>query len=740
MDNDEFFARLHAGDVDGGVKDFLAANPEISLYGIAMGLTNSDNLDLAELVATYYVKTQSENSSAHLVFAELCRRMGRREDMFAAIATARNLEPDARQVYNQIIGILSQAGEIEAIRETIQLAQENIPDGFFVDTQPGWQLRHLVAPPEKWDRQNDRATAWRNNLSTRRKAPEPNEQTESSEPQVTAADRAADLPDLVADTGPCHEMGTSGACFTAQVSAHADAAEYRFEYGGDPTNLDKATNWQPLPGPQNARATLSLETAPESFRFDAVEANWDEHAGMFLFKSPFAFDTNHLTGLGFLSLLVSVRPMSCQPNGSFAYHDFETYDLRGADYELRLLFRNFKEKDFIFAIGLSSGWAPWMLTSAPVDLENLNGNGDTDLAFHLPSDPAQWTFMGNNPRDQDNAERYAFAPLDRTLSHGTDMIFFSGIAGDWRKAPEGAFGVRDASLRYRSRCVLNPANGAKLVDCNATGDCDPGKLADGNRGRGGDGWYQSGALTEPVRFLWHLAAPVTISTIVLHQDALMPVTQCRLILGNRMGAEDALQVSDQFNIPVDEDPISTIPGKILRLPGDQTFDVFGIEFLASNSPDGIAMEAIEVFAKDFTPPPSRQRVTISQAIDGLTPGETIHYRVACRAISGQTHGNVNSLSIPSDNAPILHELTVFSSTNAKAIIVVRGNAMGLETTVKWHMDDGTWQEIPMGCERTSGHRHIIIRDLDKRAENRLIAKLINEAGESIEKVVTWMTN
>ena len=45
----------------------------------------------------------------------------------------------------------------------------------------------------------------------------------------------------------------------------------------------------------------------------------------------------------------------------------------------------------------------------------------------------------------------------------------------------------------------------------------------------------------------------------------------------------------------------------------------------------------------------------------------------------------------------------------------------------------------MGCERTSGHRHIIIRDLDKGAENRLTAKLINEAGESIEKVVTWMT-
>lgn len=144
MTQEELLNRLLAGEVDTAVEAFLAVNPDISLFGVAMGLANSEYLAVAESVARYYHQKHPESPDALIVLARVLGRQGRFDEMLEACHAMIGLDTAAASTYRHICTLLVSTGQIEALYEIVRLAKRNIPEEYFLDFQPGWLLPGLL--------------------------------------------------------------------------------------------------------------------------------------------------------------------------------------------------------------------------------------------------------------------------------------------------------------------------------------------------------------------------------------------------------------------------------------------------------------------------------------------------------------------------------------------------------------------------------------------------------------------
>ena len=95
--------------------------------------------------------------------------------------------------------------------------------------------------------------------------------------------------------------------------------------------------------------------------------------------------------------------------------------------------------------------------------------------------------------------------------------------------------------------------------------------------------------------------------------------------------------------------------------------------------------------------------------------------------------------LPSDDTPLLHGAHLHSSTARKAVIRVRGNAMGRHTALHWRLDGGEWMQIPMGWETTPVHRYVTVAEPGP-GDHRVDVTLKSDAGESAVRSVNWTSS
>lgn len=725
----ELLQRFEAGDVENAIAEVQAAAPNVSLWDLAFALYRSEYDKAAENVARYLTELEPEHPRAWFMLGIKLHLQKLWPEAEKAWRKVCELQPQDSFPYNSLCAIYGNyLRNLNKLRETIRKGQADVGPGRYVSFQPGYELRRLLSPEDR----NSLLTRYAAVDGTRTKPDDGHENSATETPDVVAGSEA-----LISESGAWSEVGTTGATVAGRVAASADHAEYRFEYGPGPEALTHDTPWRPLPGALNARSQLSPQAAPTLCRIDACEAHWDAQDETCAFGSPFAMDPNHLSGLGFLSLLYSVRPISCQPDGRQSYSAFQSADFRGAEYTVDIRLKDFTSEDFLFGIGLSTSAAPWMLSGQLLDLETASPDGCATATFEMASDPQFWTFMGNNPNSDHKTADYGYAPLGPALATGTDMLFFVGVFGDWRKTPEGRIRFHDVALRYRSRSVLNPRNGTKLVSSPDGTGCDPSKLTDGRRGGSGDGWYQPGPFEERPRFQWRLDEPLKLKTLVVHQHRTYPAKQVRVSMSNSREAKGADTYSTVVTLPDMSDPLEPHPFVVRNFNTDKSFDTFQLEILNAIGQDGVGLEDVELFAQDFVPPPSHAPVIVSEDLAGLEAGTTIYYRIAVRSGDETVYGETRELTLPAEEKPILHDVALYSSTAAKSVISVRGNAMGHETVLKWKVHGETWAEIPMGWENTRVHRYISVRGHEPGAECTMTVRLVSDQGESEEKTLTW---
>ncbi|MAN80529.1 MAG: hypothetical protein CMM77_11760 [Rhodospirillaceae bacterium] len=551
--------------------------------------------------------------------------------------------------------------------------------------------------------------------------------------------RSVDPDMLWAETRDSSPVGISAMTVVGRVAAGMPEAEYRFEYGTAPDELGRFTDWAPLPGPLNAHLSVSPQIAPYICRFYVGAIDWDEEEGLFFCRAPFGKDPNHISGIGFLDHLFTLRQNSLQPDGFRDIAPHEGSDLRDAEYALVLRTKGIDEKDFLHCLGAGHGENFWMLTSQPLAFSNDAPGNKLKATFRLTADPAQWTPFGNNPKEQANYDRYQYGPLNDALYRHVGSLPLEGAFGDWRDAPEGSIAFEQVTLKFRDANVLAPAHGAAL-ECYPKGSpCDPRRVVSGIRGQAEENWYFPGVPDKPLVFRWRLPRALKTTRCVIHQDRAMPIKRARVTVfhSDEPPAIDTdIAITD---LPACADLLTEDAGIAIPLPGDQSVDTVILEIFEGHSAEGIGIEALEVYASDFIPSPSPDPVVVSADIGGIAPGDTVFYRIACRRGETFLAGEVRSLALPVDATPRLVQADIFRTTPEKTIIAVRGNAMGRETELRWRVDGSDWQGTSMGWEAAGVHRYITLRDLDPDAPHAVTLRLESEAGTSRDLTLRWVT-
>lgn len=726
MSLEEMVARIRAGGAKAAVLQFLNANPEVTVEQLAMSALQWGMDDVTEAVLLVFLDDKPAEMGIRERLAMLLHHQERYADAAPHFQILCEHAP-ADPVFASCLCLgLFARGDLEGLRTAIATAQRHIPDGRHLCWQAGVQpeawFRGNLGPPMRAEfiRRVDEERARRLAPSTGAIHPRPH-----AGPTTGASDVA------VCESGGGVEIGRCGAILSGRVASMAERADFRFEYGIDPDALTLATPWRPLPGRAIARLTASPHVAPEMFKIYAGHLNWVPE-GCILADWPFGKDPNHISGVGFCELVFGQWNNSGQPDGSQEIQPWEGSDLRGAEYRLRLRIEEFEERDFLHCLGVGRNGNYWMLTSEPMDLSQLNG--EAEIVFRLDGDPRNWSTFGNNPDEQANFDRYKYGPLDDTLGRHTGNLVFMAPFGDWRDTPTGRLGIRSSVLTYRDNNILNPDAGTRLVEAPKAFACDPWRLTDGIRGELSSGWYQCGSGEVP-RFVWQLTQPKQVTSIILHQDPVMPTKRCRVALSNSRQASEG---GPSFDVEWPALPTHTVavPRISIRVTGNSKWDRITLELTEPAESCGIGLHAVEAFAVDHVPPPSRLPVTVSADVSGLPEGSRVYYRLQCHADGETLSGEVRCLDLPPDDRPLLHHVSIHHRSEDKICFQVFANALGSQAVLRWCLDDGDWRDIPLGWEKTPVHRYITLRGLAP-VDHILKVKLVSNMGESPVRTVAW---
>ena len=153
----------------------------------------------------------------------------------------------------------------------------------------------------------------------------------------------------------------------------------------------------------------------------------------------------------------------------------------------------------------------------------------------------------------------------------------------------------------------------------------------------------------------------------------------------------------------------------------------------------MGLQSLEVFARDFTQPPSDTPVSVSADIEDCLPGQTLYYRTVVRAGEKEALGEIKAFQLSeSTDTPIIHHVRPHLETAEKKVFQVRANAMGSPATLEWRLDDGDRGEIPLGWDSNPVHRYITLPGLT--AGHHRLTVTARNADETVASTeITWET-
>lgn len=671
--------------------------------------SSPDDMALAAFVAGHFRKSPTHPDETIELLTSYCER-----------------HPTRPEGYQYLLHVLTEANRPAEVRKYIALGQRLITDGH-LNWQAGAPSRVSAS-----DLGGPGRAAWIDG-EVRRLVSAGGAAAAPPVPGTvqTATPAPAPAP-AMARTGAAHNIGSDGVAFVGEVGGGA-AGTYWFEYGPSPSELSGRTPERPLPGAPTARRRMAMIDAPAYWDIYAAEFDWPKEKAACALVAPFGKDPNHISGVGFLELIGGAYPLQT-PDKPLTRWD--CIDLTGARVEVDLIPDGLDAKDFHLVLGVqgcrrtedgarTGEYATWGLTSAPIDFSRLPDGKCTTVRFILGADPSKWTYFGNNPAGVPESEAlYRYHPIGRLLERHDDNVFLAGVFGDWRDTMTGRLTIPEIRLAYAGRSLLaNPA--IAVLTGPRNGVVEPSRICNQDTGASSSGWWTTAPGTRPAHFMWTFRAPRIIRRVVVRNHPLLPSRSITVHLQQANGRSETFQ---HAFAPGANDAIF-----------DMDAEAIGISLLVAG-PEGAAgygIASAEAYGEAYALRPAALPTPVSDEARDLAPGSSVHYRIVRHDGPETVAGEIESFTLPADNAPLLHGMERRDSAPGRAVFLVRGNAMGRPTVLEWRLDGDAPQSVDFGWERTSAHRAITIRDLAPGTSHRLTCRMTNDAGVSRDLEIDW---
>jgi len=586
------------------------------------------------------------------------------------------------------------------------------------------------------------------------------------EPQVLTSKSPGEP--VPATLGGTH-VGTGGAVLNGTVGGTTLPTTYFFEYGHRPDDLNRKTPAQALPPPRNGRIEEIVSHDLHHFipytletRFTGVMAASHPGSGpspagdpppdlALTITTPFGKDRHHLSGIGVGDLVLIWQSDIENAEGQTGAYPGRTVDLRDAEVELMLRCHGLDPRGFYFSpccqtyLGTActdymEDTANWCLTGQMTDMSDLNDGNWHAVRYTYRCDSEIWTYAGNNPEEEGGrANRYAYGPLGDALMNHRGNLAFWFVLGDERDTCEGELEVYSASLRYRDDSLLSLGWGARLVRWPAGAVSDPVRLTSGWRGNPDHFWTSGPNPRTPQEFVWDFGEGVDISAVRVHQNTLHPAK--RLMVSGCVDGKTFEPIADMV-LPQTRELEAADRRTLAVLDRPANLRYMKVSILSGYQSEFWGLDAVEVFGDGGPPSPEVAASSVSEEVQGLSPGETIYYRLTAGNQAGTTTGEIHSLKLPSDCRPMIHWVRVLKIENRRATLLVRLAPMGRKTQLRGRFTNGDGKAIDgpvlaAGSQPVPRHMTYVVSCPGESDHWKGHLRAVNDMGESDAMEINW---
>lgn len=536
------------------------------------------------------------------------------------------------------------------------------------------------------------------------------------------------------ETLPAEPIESSTVALNGTLTGLNDSGVYYFRYGHDPGDLDQKTQARSIPGPLNGYVrdlgsnifrTINNFGAETTFADagDIPVSELPQPVTKMSLAWPFGKDRNHKDGIGVIDLVLGWQsaahdrpPINVEvksPKYPSATYPGESLDLSDAVVSIVYRTIDFDPRDFRPVIWIHgrtgtaafpdsfNDLAAWAVTGDG-DSIKLERNSDWQhLEFKMPAHSDMWSFCGSNTEEMgDSMVRYCYAPIQELLRENkSGNICLCFVNGDELETPSGEIEIASIELKYRSRSLLAPGQGASLIAQPDDALGDPALLTDGTIRVPEHWWHTHISENQPCVLAWALRERVPVESIKLHQNPLAPASDVNIAVSD--DGENFKQIWAGQLDDVSPDPSAwadaVVAGEgsglcriiVLDTPAPAKF--LRLTILNGHQKDIAGLDAVEAFASDAAPVPSGEQVTCSELVEGLSGNRPLYAQLVAECGEAAHEGNVVRCDLPNLDSPQILAVRLAEQDENNIVLHVRTRAGGstANLNVSVESDDGT---------------------------------------------------
>lgn len=493
-------------------------------------------------------------------------------------------------------------------------------------------------------------------------------------------------------TGAATPLGVQAMTVNGRIQPHGLPTRYWFEFGPD-ANFAERTAATPLP-PQLAAYFHEDWQGGGTAGWGGGMSQRDMRAvsdpqtgeGFIRITEPTADDPNHVDGVGTLHLSKFIYSGLVVPRrGGSAYLGGGEPDFRDAEVSLRLRGQDFKpngaellwwtQRMIDASVQFTDQWecTNWAYTGVTLTDALASGKWEK-VSYRLENNSELWSYAGNNLA-QERAERYVYAPLDRSLGNINADFFHLLCFVDPAHSPTGSIDFDEITLRYRNYSLLRAANGGALVN-QPGGPADPAdRLTDGWRHGPDRMWRSAAHPAAALEFVYRLAPGAQAETIMVHQNTEWPAKEIEVL-----ASADGRTWTPLFQRTLEREvPLGPNFNFVRERVATPAAGFVKIRILSGYRPEHWGLGEVEVIGSGVAWGTDDDWYNVNLDITGLQPGTTYHYRLVAENAAGRATGPAATFTTPASRAPVVQSGAAKRLTAHSALLTGRLAPLGLRT-------------------------------------------------------------
>jgi len=571
-------------------------------------------------------------------------------------------------------------------------------------------------------------------------------------------------------TRPATSLGLNAFTANAAIQPRGRATTYYFE-SGPTTGYGNRTPVAALPSRLAAYYHESWDDSPGGWQAGLDGQSLRQigsggiSGGFVRYETPGDIDNNHADGIGANQLVQYMYP------GDWRGADLEDAawsagdpDLRGARVSGWVRGNAWQRRSSEMVFWLQSTpsiaasyayetarWSNWAFTAFNLTDHMLSGSWEK-FDYRLVNDSSQWTYAGNYvPAERDT---YVYLPLDRALGHLNGNLFHMLVFADYLAQPQGSVDFDEVEFAYRNKSLVFASNGGQLVSAPAGGD-DPALLTDGWRNGSGRQWRSAASPHGPLEITYALANPVSVEAVQIHQNPDWPSREVEVLVSSDGVAytslaqgtlPDVAPGGPNFAYFLDTAELRNSAIALgFELPPWQGAAVthVRVRITSGYQSEHWGLGEIELFGAGAVMQTDDDWYVVNADVEGLTPGQTIHYRVVAESASGVTYGDDQTFVVPATARPDV--ITGAASRVASSTAKVEGRMNALGTSSMFWFEYSADTSYGMMTEPTYGGLQVTPRTVTAQLDElvpgtmyhyRLVVE--NDAGRSTGAAATFV--